>query len=76
MTQTVCLIPNAADLAHLSALVADRAQPLKHVERARIILLSAERLCVLDVAHQAGGSVPGNQRPAMHWRAAAASFSG
>ncbi len=50
--------PHAADLARLSAIVADRGRPLKHIQRARIVLLSAERLCVLDVAQQAGVSRP------------------
>ena len=58
MAQTVCVIPSAADLARLSAIVVDRARPLKHIQRARIVLLSAERLSVLDVAHQAGVSRP------------------
>ncbi len=42
----------------LAAIVADRGRPLKHIQRARIVLLSAERLCVLDVAQQAGVSRP------------------
>ncbi|BAR47356.1 hypothetical protein Maq22A_2p42685 (plasmid) [Methylobacterium aquaticum] len=54
MAQTVCVIPSAADLAQLSAIVVDRARPLKHIQRARIVLLSAERLSVLDVAQPAG----------------------
>ncbi|KMO13651.1 transposase, partial [Methylobacterium indicum] len=58
MAQTVCVTPSAADLAYLSAIVADRARPLKHIQRARIVLLSAERLSVLDVAQQAGVSRP------------------
>jgi len=58
MAQTVCVIPSAADLTRLSAIVADRGRPLKHIQRARIILLSAKRLSVLDVAQQAGVSRP------------------
>jgi hypothetical protein len=58
IAQTVCVIPSAADLTRLSAIVADRGRPLKHTQRARIILLSAERLSVLDVAHQASVSRP------------------
>jgi len=46
MAQTVCVIPRATDLAHLSAIVADRTQPLTHIQRARIVLLSAQRLSV------------------------------
>ena len=58
MAQTVCVISSATDLAHLSAIVSDRARPLKHIQRARIVLLSAERLSVLNVAQQAGVSRP------------------
>lgn len=58
MAQTVCVIPSAADLVRLSAIVTDRALPLKHIQRACIILASAERLSVLDVAQQAGVSRP------------------
>ncbi|KMO22142.1 IS630 family transposase [Methylobacterium indicum] len=58
MAQTVCVTPSAADLTRLSAIVADRGRPLKHIQRARIVLLSAKRLCVLDVAQQAGVSRP------------------
>ena len=58
MAQTVCVIPSAADLTRLSAIDAARARPLKHIQRARIVLLSAKRLSVLDVAQQAGVGRP------------------
>ena len=46
------------DRARLQAIVDDRNRPLKHVQRARIILLSADRLPVLEVAERAGVSRP------------------
>ncbi|PIK72814.1 IS630 family transposase, partial [Methylobacterium frigidaeris] len=56
MAQTVCVILTEDEKARLHAISQDRARPLKHVQRARIVLLSAERLPVLEVAHQAGVS--------------------
>lgn len=38
--------------------IADRSRPLKHVQRALIVFLSAQRLPVLEVAHRAGVSRP------------------
>jgi transposase len=58
MAQTVCVILAADDRARLAAIVGDRSRPLKHVQRARIVLLSAERLPVLEVARRAGVSRP------------------
>jgi hypothetical protein len=42
----------------LAAIAADRNRPQKHVQRARIILLSADRLPVAGVARQVGVSRP------------------
>jgi hypothetical protein len=42
----------------LRAVVVDRNRPQKHVRRARIVLLSAERLPVLAMAGEAGVSRP------------------
>ena len=42
----------------LAAIVGDRNRPQKHVQRARIVLLSADRLAVLAVARQSGPSRP------------------
>jgi len=42
----------------LEAIVADRNQPQKHVARARLVLLSADRLDVATVARRAGISRP------------------
>lgn len=54
MARTICVILTAAEKTRLRAISEDRARPFKHVQRARIVLLSAERLPVLEVAHQAG----------------------
>ena len=58
MAQTVNILPHAEDRKRLLAIVADRNRPLKHVQRAKIILHSAERLSVLEVARRAGVSRP------------------
>jgi transposase len=41
MAQTVCVIVSASDRVGLEAIVLDRNQPQKHVERARVVLASA-----------------------------------
>ena len=58
MAQEVCVIVDAEDRARLAAVVGDRRRPLKHVQRARIVLHSADRLPVLEVARRAGVSRP------------------
>lgn len=58
MAQTFCVLPGADDCARLAAIIADRSRPLKHVQRARIVFLSAQRLPVLEVARRAGVSRP------------------
>jgi transposase len=58
MTQTVSVIVGTEDRARLAAILSDRNRPLKHVQRANIILLSDERLPVLEVARRAGVSRP------------------
>lgn len=58
MAQTVNIIVAAEDRERLLAIAGDRNRPLKHVQRARIILLSAERLPVAEVARRAGVSRP------------------
>ena len=58
MAQTVNVIVSAEDRERLLAIIGDRNRPLKHVQRAKIILFSAERLPVLEVARQAGLSRP------------------
>ena len=52
------MLVNADDRARLAAMAGDRSRPHKHVLRARIILHSAERLPVLEVARRAGVSRP------------------
>ncbi len=58
MAQDVCVIVEAEECARLAAVVGDRSRPLKHVQRAWIVLFSAERLPVLEVARRAGVSRP------------------
>ena len=62
MAQTVSVLPPPEDRAALEAIERDRGRPLKHVLRARVVLLSAERLPVLEVAKRSGVSRP------MVWR--------
>src|SRR3954451_2197347 len=58
MAQTVCVIVTAEERVRLAAIVGDRSRPLKHVQRARIVLHSADRLSVLEVARRASVSRP------------------
>jgi DDE superfamily endonuclease/Homeodomain-like domain len=58
MAQDVCVIVSVEDRARLAAIIGDRSRPLKHVQRARIVLFSAERSAVLEVACRAGVSRP------------------
>ena len=62
MAQTVCVIVSPLDRQMLEAIVADRNRPQKHVERARVVLASAERDPVQRVAARLGVSRP------MVWR--------
>src|SRR6478672_3131910 len=58
MAQTSSILLNAGDRERLTALVADRNRPHKHVQRARIILCAGERLPVLQIAKRVGVSRP------------------
>src|SRR6476646_1615541 len=58
MAQTSSILLNAGDRERLTALVADRNRPHKHVQRARIIICSDERLPVLQIAKRVGVSRP------------------
>jgi transposase len=58
MAQTISIIVSAEDRARLTALIEDRNRAQKHIQRARIILHSAERLPVLEVAGRSGASRP------------------
>jgi transposase len=53
-----CSFLSAEDRQRLAAILADRNRPQKHVARVRIILHSAERLEVAEVARRAGLSRP------------------
>lgn len=58
MAQTVSVIIGAEDRARLAAILTDRNRPQKHAQRAKIVLLSGERLPVLEVARRADVSRP------------------
>jgi transposase len=62
MAQTVCVMVNLSEKARLEAIVADRNRRQKHVERARVVLASAQGQPVQRVAAQLGVSRP------MVWR--------
>ena len=62
MARTVSLLLSAQHSADLRRFIEDRGRPVKHVQRAQIILLSAERLPVLEIAKRVGVSRP------MVWR--------
>jgi AcrR family transcriptional regulator len=58
MAQIVCPLVSAEDRARLEAIIGDRNRAQKHVARARIILGSAARLSVAEVARRAGVGRP------------------
>src|SRR5579864_1693866 len=58
MAQTVCVIVNDLDRDRLQAIAADRNRRQKHVERARIVLASADRGSAQRVAQSIGVSRP------------------
>ena len=58
MAQQVCVVLSAADRGQLAAIAADRNRPRKHVERARIVLASADRQSAQRVAQTIGVSRP------------------
>ena len=62
MARTVSLLLSAQHSADLQGVIEDRGCSVKHVQRAQIILLSAERLPVLEIAKRVGVSRP------MVWR--------
>jgi hypothetical protein len=67
MAPEICVIVDAEDRARLAAVVGDRRHQLKHVQRARIVLQSADRLPVLEVAGRAGVSRPTVWRWQQHY---------
>jgi DNA-binding MurR/RpiR family transcriptional regulator len=58
MAQIVCPVVSAEDRARLEAIIANRNRAQKHVARARIILGSAARLPVAEIARRAGVGRP------------------
>src|SRR5438132_1407708 len=58
MAQEVCVVLSAAEREQLTAIAANRNRPRKHVERARIVLASADRHSVQRVAQSIGISRP------------------
>ena len=58
MAQTVSVIVSAEDRARLTAIIGDRSRPLKHVQRARIVLHSANRLSGLEKIYSQKGRRP------------------
>ena len=58
MAQTSCVILMRGDRERLAAIISDRNRHQKHVQRARIIVHSDERLSVLEVAGRVGVSRP------------------
>jgi hypothetical protein len=58
LAQTVPVIVSAEDCARLAAIIGDGSRLLKHVQRAKIVLHSADRQPALEVARQAEVSRP------------------
>jgi transposase len=58
MAQAVCVVLSAAERQQLTAITADRNRPRKHVERARIVLTSADRRPAQQIAQSLGVSRP------------------
>ena len=58
MREACCLWLSAADRARLAAIAADRNSPQKHVWRARIVLLSAERVGTVEIMRRTGKAKP------------------
>src|ERR1051326_7662324 len=62
MAQTVSVIVTAEERVRLAAIVGDRSRPLKHVQRAKIVLHSADRLPAAEVARRSDVSRPAVRR--------------
>jgi hypothetical protein len=58
MAQEICVVVSDEERLRLEASVGDRNRLLKHVQHARIFLLSAKRRSVLQVVVRAGVSRP------------------
>ena len=59
MREPCCVWLSAADRARLATLVADRNSPQKHVWRAQIVLLSADRVGTVEIMRRTGKAKPG-----------------
>src|SRR5215472_7116325 len=58
MAQQVCVVLSAAERDQLAAIAADRNRPRKHIERAQMVLASADRQPAQRVAQSIGVSRP------------------
>ena len=58
MREACCLWLSAGDRARLAAIAADRNSPQKHVWRANIVLLSADRLGTVEIMRRTGKAKP------------------
>src|ERR1700752_4462905 len=58
MAQQVCVVLSAAEREQVEAIAADRNRQRKHVERAQIVLASADRHPAQQVAQRIGVSRP------------------
>src|SRR2546423_12223401 len=58
MAQQVCVVLSSAEREELATIAADRNRPRKHVERAGIVLASADRHSAQRVAQSIGVSRP------------------
>src|SRR5881227_2640222 len=58
VAQQVCVVLSTAEREQLAAIAADRNRPRKHVERARIVLASADRHAAQRIAQSVGVSRP------------------
>ena len=58
MREACCLWLSATGRARLGALVADRNSPQKHVWRAQIVLLSADRVGTVEIMRRTGKAKP------------------
>jgi transposase len=58
MREPCCLWLSASDRARLAAIAADRNSPQKHVWRAKIVLLSADRLGTVAIMRRTGKAKP------------------
>jgi transposase len=67
MAQTVSVVVSVEDRARLAAIIGDRSRPLKHTQRARIVMHSADRLTVQEVARRSGVSRPAVWRWQQHY---------